>query len=225
VEDSTDVQFFEATARILQRQQPLLDVSAPLPPTPTIVFIQASLGRQSGGKSQVLKWVRLIENTSILGIVDMDENKQTEDRIHTISRYEHENYLFDPVVVYAALANVRQAPVIPGVPSTEITEVANLRKHLSPDIFQKIVDYVLSYIEPIPVEKLPDRTSVEVPIVDGPTVRYPAWFLFSKGKYLIGPLQKAFGKSLQRSALINSYERIGWVPSDLCHLLRAIQCA
>ena len=228
VEDVDDAEFFRTTLRILQTPRPMSSAAPALPPVPSFSFISAAEGRGSGGKTQVRTWVRSLEHSGIHGVIDGDAGNTPEDRVHVLPRYEHENYLIDPLVIYAMLVNEGLAPTIPGVAAVGITGEIGL-PHRFPDELQRIADHILDALEVGRFEMAErtglDRTRRSVRFIHGAELAYPEWFLQTKGKTYMSVIQSTWHRRLDWGNLVRAYERIAWVPAELRDLLARIQTA
>lgn len=225
-EDEDDVKFLRASQQALQRMRPLTDEPPPLAASPSLVFIPASQGRESGGRTMVASWVNQIEGTHTHGIIDRDAGNASGDRLHLLGRYEAENYLADPVVLFAYLHGRHEVPTALTI-NLPFGDEAKLRDLPTPDL-QRIVDTVLDRLKPQLVANgslasTQDDSLLDVTIVDGPTLKYPRWFLENKGKRFLQVIREVFGKQITFDELRLAYERIGWVPIDLLDTLQTVQ--
>jgi hypothetical protein len=225
-EDEGDVAFFQATQRVLQRPRPLADQDPVLCASPSLVFIPASQGRDSGGRTMVETWVTQIQGTHTHGIIDRDVENNSKDRLHLLGRYEVENYLADPIIVFAYLHGRQQAPESLKI-DLAFGDEGTLRSR-APEQLQKIIDHILSALKPrLSAEScLPgtqDDSAIKVEVVDGPTLTYPRWFLENKGKRFLQAIRAQFGKQITWEDLRLTYERAGWVPVELLTILQTIQ--
>ncbi|MGD1932821.1 MAG: AAA family ATPase [Leptolyngbyaceae cyanobacterium] len=78
------------------------------PNLPHIVFIRASdqENRKGGGCGQVSTWAEKLSSsglTFVRGLLDRDIQNEPTDVICVLGRYSIENYLLDPIVIYACL--------------------------------------------------------------------------------------------------------------------------
>lgn len=219
VEDEDDGRFFDVVRTVLSREP------GRLPPAPSLVFIPASKGRESGGKTRVHAWTELLAGSSVHGIVDRDAGNSAGDRLHVLGRYEVENYLLDPLTVFTYLIEHRAAPAIAGVPPIPLGAESRLAT-LSSDELQRVVDYVLKRVQPAVFATSVTVTSTkqqEVCLLSGQTLLYPEWFMLNKGKGFMGAFQKEFRRGLNWDMLRLSWERAGLVPAELLEILRCIQ--
>jgi predicted ATPase len=227
VEGSNDRKFYRALQLLLTNPRdgtPTVDSSR------SIVFIDASKGhpgdgngKPSGGSNNVAKWVNAIESTQIAGIIDLDNGNVGTDRIHVISRYNHENYLLDPLFLYSVLLEKGNAPPIPNI---------SLGRHdaqklltLDPSILQVVLDAILSDLKSL-LPNLPSQsasTSHPVEYHNGPQLRMQEWFIKYDAKKLLEPVSKKF--DVNREYLIERYALMEIVPSELVTIFRNIQGA
>ncbi|MBK9733418.1 MAG: AAA family ATPase [Saprospiraceae bacterium] len=100
VEDNDDVVFYSFIYNQLTTDNQI-DADIPL------VFIPASTKDKSGGKDVVQNWVNKLQTSGLVnivqGLIDADSGNATSAGLYKIDRYSIENYLVDPILVYAAL--------------------------------------------------------------------------------------------------------------------------
>ena len=227
VEGSDDRNFYRELHSLLMIPsdgKPTLDSSR------SIMFIDASKGHPgdgkgipSGGRNNVVKWVNAIESTQIAGIIDLDAGNVGTDRVHVIGRYSHENYLLDPVFLYAVLLEKGNAPQIPNISLGR----HDARKLLSlePSILQVVLDAILSDLKalaPNPPAQCASASHL-VEYHNGPQLRMQEWFIKYDAKKLLEPISKKF--NVNREYLIEKYALMEIVPAELVTILRNIQGA
>ena len=76
-----------------------------------LVFIRASDERneKGGGCSQVMNWApKLCAKIPLFsGVIDKDvDNQQAEESVFVLGRYSVENYLLDPIIIFACLVDL-----------------------------------------------------------------------------------------------------------------------
>ena len=153
---------------------------------------------------------------SFHGIIDRDRGNQPPDGVHVISRYCLENYLYDPLCVYALLRRSKKESLAEGLGSTEVWEL----RYLSDENLQTIVDSIFSQIE----GKYSFYPAVqggweEVTFVNGKKLKYPHWFLHKPKKDLKLCLQDVFGQpQLKNDKAIKSYRELNMIPSELLRI-------
>ena len=231
VEDEADVEFYSAIRDILSDYGPSKDRRA-LRPSPSIVFLPASLGegknRVGGGKSVVTQWVEKFDASPLdqlfRGIIDRDAGNIATQRVNVIGRYSIENYLLDPFVVFGVLLDAGTAPLIAGV-SISRGDEHQIRSMPEPEL-QAIASAILSMVE----KKLLGLTNAEqtlraVTFTNAKTVNYPAWMIDRRGRDLLQLYQAVFGGPSVISArrLEKSLRRVRLVPVELADIMNRLQ--
>ena len=228
VEDVDDVDFYETVYGVLTDFGPSKDPQALNPGVP-IAFVPVSIGkgatRQSGGKTVVDKWVAKLDaeplSSMFLGIVDRDAGNMAGPRIFVLERYSFENYLLDPVNLFALLLENGTPPVVPGLTITPGDE--HRIRTLDVGSLQAIVDTVCQ------LAKLaePSLSGGPVPIryTNGVDVQAPSWVIDHRGHDLLPIAQKAFGghSLVSPPRLRKALQRSRMIPTDLASLLARVQ--
>ncbi|WP_051335731.1 ATP-binding protein [Methylocapsa acidiphila] len=231
VEDEADVEFYETIRDILVDYGPSQDPMA-LQPSPSIAFIPVSVGagttKVAGGSTVVTKWVNKLDtdplDRTFFGIIDRDISNLSSGRVYAIGRYSFENYLLDPLVLFALLLEERKAPTIPGVTISSGDEHL-LRLQKQPDL-QAIADKICDVM----VAKQPSLATTETTTVTysiGLSVQIPKWVVDHRGHDLLPIAQDAFGgqRIVNRLRLQKAMRRCRLVPKELAGLLTTIQMA
>ncbi|QIP14762.1 AAA family ATPase [Spirosoma aureum] len=227
VEDKDDVSFYTTIYGHLN------DVES-LSRDRQIVFIPASTNEKSGGKTVVDNWVKKLVNsglnTFIYGLIDEDAGNESSPNLFVLNRYSIENYLIDPILVYAVMLHFDKAPKIAGVniafgQEAKFTEMSSVE-------LQLIADYIFNQVEPylkaatLTNSPTIDYTPVEVEFIGGQKLNYPAWLLNCRGKDLISEVfLKAFTKNLYhfRNALLVLKKMHSVIPKEMITLFQSIQ--
>jgi ABC-type lipoprotein export system ATPase subunit len=231
VEDDDDVNFYSTVRDILTDAGPSRDVMA-VDPVPSLVFLAASLRRgttnQSGGKDAVQRWVQKFDkaplNELFRGIIDRDSGNAVIPRVHVIGRYSFENYLLDPVLIFAVAVGLGRAPPVVGVKITAGDE--HQLRNFDQASIQAIVDAICASVEVhIPNLTPADATLSPVVFTNGITVQYPHWMLNRRGHDLLPEIQKAFGgpQLITPPALCAMLRRVRLIPVELAQIIRALQ--
>ncbi len=172
----------------------------------------------------VAECVALLPGPHVHGVVGKADAVPDQPKVRALGRHQPENYLADPVVVFACLRLRREAPE--GLlANLAIGDESRMRSQPVADV-QAVVDQVLERIEPHlggGLEGDEDAERVSVTIVAGPTLAYPRWFLATRGSLFLDAIREAFGIELTWDELRVEYERTGWVPVELFAILRSIQ--
>src|SRR5205085_1273699 len=117
---------------------------------PNLVFVQATdkKDRTGGGRSQVKDWGTKLPGvglTQIFGLIDRDVNNIGSATIKVLPRYSFENFLFDPLLVYAVLMSRGKHLSVydPGIKDANYYEL----RGLDATALQKIADAVSKFVE------------------------------------------------------------------------------
>jgi len=231
VEDEADVEFYGAVRDILSDYGPSKDSKA-LAPSPSLVFLPASLGagknKIGGGKGAVMQWVNKFDAAPLdqvfRGIIDKDTTNVSTKRVHIVGRYNIENYLLDPFVIFGILLEEETAPAIQTVSISQGDE--HLIRAMSEPELQSIVTAIQLQVEP----QLLGLTTVEkesltVSFTNGKSVQYPAWMIDRNGHDLLPIYQNIFGgaKVISPPRLEKSFRRIRLMPVELAEIMQKLQ--
>ena len=218
VEDDVDVKFYSYIFNQLTIDG-YMDASIPF------VFISASTKDKPGGKDVVQNWVKKLQDSGLIGIVqgliDADSNNQLSDGIFKINRYSIENYLADPILLYAALIDKEKIPPIEGI-SLSVGEEYKL-KSLPIEILQKLVDKMTSMVDAEvkntfqDFNESTDNSKVEVIFVDGKKLLYPQWLIKRRGKTIINEVyNKTFTSNIVNfKTLFKAMRKLNMFPKEL----------
>lgn len=143
-----------------------------------------------------------------------------------ISRYCIENYLLDPLLIYATLLDQEVQPRINGI-KLDFGEEQKLK---SLDIFelQVISDFINQQIDQqITHLTVDDKSLVEIEFVGfvkDIKLKYPQWLLNRSGKELMSfYIQKFQGHYINRDKLMRMYRKLHIIPGDLLRLFEKVQ--
>lgn len=218
VEDNDDVDFYSHVYNH-SATEGLVDSDIP------IVFIPASTKDSSGGKSVVQNWVNKLKDSGLVGVlqglIDADNGNDVDDGIHKIDRYSIENYLADPILVYAILIDNEKAPPISGI-EIPLGKEHSLKSLDSNDL-QKIADKIFELIYPglksvfTDFNEADETQMIEVEFADGQKLNYPRWLLNRRGKDIINKLYiNVFGGSvLNQTILFKTFRKLNMIPKEL----------
>lgn len=229
VEDENDVAFYETIREVLSDYGPSKDPMA-LQPSPSIAFIAASVGlgasKISGGSSVVAKWVNKLDteplDRTFAGIIDYDNRNVSTTRIRVIGRYSFENYLLDPLIIFALLVEEGRAPTVSGPKISPGDE--HLLRTQDSRFLQQIADAICAKVEAAGSGLATQRKS-HVYYTTGQTIEVPDWVLFHRGHDLLSTAQKAFGGPglINQKRLLKAVRRCRLIPKELAVLLTEIQ--
>lgn len=226
VEDTDDVLFYSFAYNQLTTENHI-DANIPL------VFIPASTKDKSGGKDVVQNWVKKLQESGLVdivqGLIDADSGNTVSKGVYKIDRYSIENYLADPILVYAALIDKEKNPLIEGL-TLSVGEEYKL-KSLPNHILQKVADEVISKVEPHLGEYFPDfdpaneSELIEIHFVGGSILLYPKWLMNRRGKTIINELYNHVFSSpiVNFSTLYKALRKLNMFPKDLVNKFTEIR--
>ncbi len=189
-----------------------------------LIFIPASTRTSSGGKNVVAGWVKKLRESGLVGIlnglIDGDNGNPISEGIYKIDRYCIENYLADPIVVYAALLDLEMAPPVAGIPLSLGQE--HKLALMSNTQLQAIADTILSKVQSRMASFFTDfdasleNSRREVEFIGDKKLSYPIWVLNRTGKKLVNELYPAaFSPKVKRDTLFRALKRVNLLPLDL----------
>lgn len=198
-----------------------------------MVFIPASTKDKSGGKDVVQNWINKLQESGLVniiqGLIDADSGNVTLQGVYKIDRYSIENYLADPILVYAALIDKEKNPPIDGL-KLAVGEEYKL-KSLPNEILQKVADVILSTVEPELKKYFPDfdpsteSERIEINFVGGQKILYPKWLLNRRGKTILNELYNNIFTSpiINFTTLFKALRKLNMFPVDLVDKLTEIK--
>jgi energy-coupling factor transporter ATP-binding protein EcfA2 len=229
VEDDDDVSFYNTVRDVLSDAGPSKDPMA-LESSPSIAFVPASIGsgpsKIGGGCSVVAKWVDKLDADPLLhtflGIVDLDHGNVATSRIKVIGRYSFENYLLDPLVIFALLSEDGRAPSVPGLAITSGDE--HLLRTKDSIALQAIADVICSRLEAVE-SNLVGLPKLAITYTGGQIINVPNWVVLHRGHDLLPKMQGAFGGHglINQVRLRKAMRRCRLIPVELAVLLQEIQ--
>jgi ABC-type Mn2+/Zn2+ transport system ATPase subunit len=193
-----------------------------------VVFIPASTSDKSGGKTVVNSWVDKFSKADlkavIQGLIDLDSGNAKSDGIHLLNRYSIENYLLDPIIVYAACMTKNKQIQIDGI-DLKFGEEFKLES-LTDKQLQVIADHIHNEIKPtlnsIPNNNIAlDYSYICESFTNNHNLSYPKWLLSQRGKNLLNLYRSKYG--INFDDLMNSMKRIHFIPVDIKSLFQEIQ--
>jgi len=225
VEDNDDVNFYSYIYNQLASEN---QINSDIP----LVFISASTKDKSGGKDVVQNWVNKLQESGLdnilNGLIDADSGNSTSQGVYKIERYSIENYLVDPIVVYAALIDKEKNPQLDDL-NLNIGEEYKL-KSLSNENLQKIADSIIELIEPHLSNYFDDfgiseTERVEVVFLGDKKVLYPKWLLHRRGKTLLNEIYNHVFTSpiINFTTLFKAFRKLNMFPSDIVEKLSEIK--
>lgn len=202
--------------------------------TPQLVFMPVN-ARGGGGWKEVEARRKFMSDKGVgalyLGLVDRDDGERVLPAgiFRSKGRPALENYLADPIAVYASIVNEPEVDEKLAMSLRGGIDLAHLHeiRTLSPNDLQRLVDLVLSVMEPgvpthLSIDDFSERAEVRLYGSSGPVdLRYPVWLLAAAPKPLIGALNAKLHKTIQ-SIYLRGPARTGLVPADLVDVYREI---
>ena len=161
----------------------------------------------------------------VRGIIDKDNDNPEGDGVYRLGRYSIENYLLDPIVVYAAMLDEGCLPPIEGVPMFLRGEEHKLRS-LDQSVLQLIVDYITEQAATSLGVSEPAHERSDVSFISGQSLNYPKWQLDRNLKKKLTSFQ-SLGTTVCRNidwrALRKAFERVALIQCELRHLMERLQ--
>ncbi len=227
VEDKDDSNYYNEVFKILKSKD-LINSGI------NVLFIPSSndSAGQSGGCSVVRKWVEKFVQDGVdnifQGLLDYDNGTAAQDpqssdpNIHYINRYSLENYLLDPILVFAAKLHSNNPIEVNGI-SLEQRDEHKIME-LKIDQLQNIADKIFSEIKPLVSSiSIDDKKLVEIEFISGIKLNYPKWFLNKRGHDLQSKFRSKYGDGGRNDKLIEAMIRHDHVPVDLKDIFEQIQ--
>ncbi len=223
-EDKTDSKTYTAIYKILIRRKLIKDDTQ-------LVFLPISnwSTNSTGGKNKVIEFVNKIQDINkdngivVNGLLDYDNGSATlnNSNIKYINRYSIENYLLDPINIFASILKIYN---IDNIPIT-VGEEGNI-KNLEQEQLQLIVDKICSeIIKKMPVEKQTENVTRTIKYINEKEIRCPKWLFNTNGHDLLVYCQNAFtggNKIIYHDNLINNLKRTQMVSEDFIQLFNDI---
>lgn len=139
----------------------------------------------------------------------------------SISRYSIENFLCDPIVIYACLLDNEAAPLISGLDLHKGDE-AKIRV-LQSTLLQRIADTIVANLDSLgPDADLPSNgraaTSATIHYNSGSKIKVPSWILNKRGHDLAKEVHEKWN-NCHRGRLEYTFFRLRMIPQDLIDTL------
>jgi predicted ATPase len=208
-----------------------------LPESPNLIFIQASdkKDKTGGGRQQVRNWSDKLPAAGlnqIFGLIDRDNNNVASATVKVIRRHSLENYLLDPIVLYAVLMH-RGEHVKFFDAGLKDGNYFELRSADQPTL-QRIADAVCTYIAAHQPAIKNASGVFEITYISGKAIFAPAWLRECRGHDLETAVRDAFRAKIGNAFVITQNdcadlidmlsERLPeFVPTDLVEVFRDLQ--
>lgn len=157
-------------------------------------------------------------------LIDRDENNSSSKRTSVISRYNIENYLLDPFVVFGILLSRGTAPSISDIEVSQGDE--HRLRMLGKTQMQSIVRTIQGLVEPYLGQlSQSDIQEEKATFTNGVSLEYPGWMINRDGHSLLPIYQKIFGGVgvISPPRLMESFARVRLVPIELASIMASIQ--
>ncbi len=215
VEGEFDSQVYAETLEELARM-------GHVPADVSLFFLPAGRKASSdpaGGRSQGEKWVPNLRDAGfkeIVGLVDNDNQPTSAPGVAQLGRHSVENYLVDPLVVYAALVEAGCAPTIEGVevPFGGERDMCKLPQAA----LDAIARVMHQSVEPhLPNLQQEEKSEVEVKYANGACCKMPRWLYTRSGKKEVMSAYRAVydNKAANPSTLRKALLRTLFIPLEL----------
>ncbi|TWR29372.1 hypothetical protein FPZ43_10480 [Mucilaginibacter pallidiroseus] len=161
-------------------------------------------------------------------MIDEDSGNHVSGGVFKIGRYSIENYLIDPLNVFAVLIDKERAPIVNGIKLT-VGEEYKL-KSLPASKLQEIVDEIFSLVEPELASFFSDFDQSEleranVEFTNGMVLSYPKWIFLRRGKTLLFEVyNKVFTSPIVNfSTLFKAMRKLNLFPLELLSKLSELK--
>jgi energy-coupling factor transporter ATP-binding protein EcfA2 len=220
VEDVVDAEFYRTAVAILREEKHW--GAAVLPDfIPSSTWV--SKLKQPGGAERVKQMVATLRNAGVgevvAGIIDRDAGNEAEDGVVVLDRYAIENYLIDPINVFALLLDGGNAPFVELETPVVLGEEGKIRER-SDEELQRIADAVTELfearIDPPASEEEKERTTVEY--TNGRRITIPLWLVERRGHDLMHSL-RAITPRVSSNELTKAVLKVRLIPQSLRNLL------
>lgn len=227
VEDKEDSNYYNEVFKILKSKN-LINIGI------NVLFIPSSneSAGLSGGCSVVRKWVEKFVAQGVdnvfQGLLDFDNGtssqdvQSTEPNIHYVNRYSLENYLLDPIMIYAARLHANNPIDIEGIDLQQKDEHRIIELEVSQ--LQTISDKIFSDIKPMLGSlESEEEELTEIEFINGLKLNYPKWFLKRRGHDLQSKFRSKYLEGARNDKLIEAMIRHDHVSLDLQNIIEQIQ--
>lgn len=226
VEDIDDADFYSYVFNTLINEN---EINSDIP----LVFIPSSTKNKSGGKDIVQNWVNKLQDSGLFnilqGLIDADSGNEVSEGVYSIPRYSIENYLIDPIIVYAALMDKEKHMLISGI-DLKLGEEYKL-KFLPDEKLQIIADRIFEIVSGKLNKVFNDydytleNKKVEVIFLSGQKLFYPQYMLSRRGKTILNQIYNETFTSpiINFTTLFKAFRKLNMFPLDLIEKLTEIQ--
>lgn len=226
VEDENDAKFYNEIFKIFKLKDRINQ-------NVNILFIASSnkSAGLSGGCTVVRAWVEKFINEGVndvfQGLMDLDNGTgavvvaEATDNLHFVKRYSLENYLLDPIIVFASCLHSNTPIAVEGLNFAQKDEYKIAR--LDKEVLQKIADHIFSEIQPMVVDLSDAEKELEEVNFITTKLMYPKWFLYRRGHTLHNYFRSKYGASVNYDKLLATIIRQEFLPDDLSETFKVLQ--
>ncbi len=222
VEDEDDKKFYDCIYKILMKENKIKK-QIPLSFLPISTRHEAT--KSSGGKNKIkniielTKKLREVDGEIFYGLVDKDcdSPSDADNDIFQIGRYSIENYLVDPILIYAASIQQNCAIQIPGI-SYDNHEISQINSCEQADL-QKIADFIFKKLSYRPDN---EQKIMQVRFVNGLVLNYPTWMRDDPGKNIKTKVINTFSNQINFDTLLKAFETTRFIPVEIFTLFESM---
>jgi hypothetical protein len=180
-----------------------------LPSLPNLIFVQASdkKDKLGGGREQVKDWGSKLPAaglSDVLGLIDRDSGNKGSATVKVLQRYSIENYIIDPIIVYAVLMSRGQHLAVcdAGIRDANYYEL----KCAGDSVLQAISDKVCTLIEgQCPGIKLMTGR-FGVTYLSKNSISMPIWLRDYRGHDLVDAVRETFRAKIGKEFIVTRDE-------------------
>lgn len=200
---------------------------------PPLVFVPASDrdNQTGGGSGQVSNWAEKLTSSGLTffrGVLDRDADNAATEIVLVLGRYSIENYLLDPIAIYACLVekNLHANVML----TEEIWECnVHLLSTLEDEALQRVADAVFTRIQEFRPQ-LASSKRFAIEYRNGRKITAPVWFRDERGHDLSTIVRECFrdgdkpvfSRNLEELKLMICAKLPGFIPSELEKLFREL---
>lgn len=191
---------------------------------PSILFIH---GKGIDTVRNVVSGVRAGNLEHFHGLVDRDNGNKPSEGIVVIQRRSVDNYLYDPIILWALLNDDDCRVDVPGVNVGRGRAAASVSS-LSTAQLQAVADHMLACIGTnLPNPQAAETERVEVRFTNGRVLQYPRWLLDRHKDDLLAATAATFPRATRKTngnhkEMTRTFAAVDMVPGDLLATLKTI---
>ena len=181
-ESGADVGYYNSTYNSLVRESHITD-------TPNLKFIPASKSERqnsSGGCTQVRNWAPKLASLGIgrfKGLVDMDSGVPEDEIVSVLKRYNWENYLFDPLTLFAYI--IHRCILLPIKNSSELPRNGTDLASLNENKIQKFLDCFIEWLSTESnIPQISSSKKKSCNYIGWGDIQIPEWWITTDGKII-----------------------------------------